>query len=258
MTEKSTKKSTLIDPEKQVIRWAEALIATHNIRSEQDFTTLLEHYKKLHKKLNHVITISDMQQNKLNTLRKNLVEKNTALQHANVQLEGLSIQDGLTGIANRRCFDNFLEKEWVRLTRQQQPISLIMIDIDFFKRYNDTYGHQSGDTCLQKVAVALRTALKRRTDLVARYGGEEFVIVLPETNSQGAKELAEAARKHINQLNIFHGSSATCDHVTISAGVATMIPNADTTPISLIYSADQALYQAKNLGRDCVILGTAQ
>jgi diguanylate cyclase (GGDEF)-like protein len=130
------------------------------------------------------------------------------------------------------------------------PLSLILCDIDFFKKYNDTYGHQAGDACLRKVANALTFCAKRSVDLVARYGGEEFAVILPNTTTAGASQVAEEIREFVNSLKIPHAQSAVSEHVTLSLGVASMEPTLDTSPSMLIATADAALYRAKAAGRN--------
>ncbi|MCU7835263.1 MAG: diguanylate cyclase [gamma proteobacterium symbiont of Taylorina sp.] len=167
-------------------------------------------------------------------------------------LKNLSNLDGLTSISNRYCFDNYLNNEWQRAMRSDEPLSLILMDIDFFKQYNDHYGHLAGDDCLKQVAQSLDCSIKRSTDFVARYGGEEFVAVLPKTSSDDAIILAEIFRKNIEKLVIKHEFSSTEQHVTISLGVATMIPERNTLPQLLIEAADRNLYKAKESGRNQV------
>ncbi len=174
------------------------------------------------------------------------------LAEANRVLERLSSLDGLTGVPNRRHFDQLLHKEWQRAIRHGASISIIMLDIDFFKLFNDTYGHQGGDECLQQVARTLERSVQRETDMVARYGGEEFAAILPETGVRGALAVAEAMRTNVEALKIPHENSKITDHVTISVGVATTMPERGSRPKDLISSADQALYDAKNNGRNRV------
>lgn len=175
------------------------------------------------------------------------------LQIANQELEALATIDELTQIANRRHFDRYLNTEWRRLARDRAPISLILADVDYFKGYNDSYGHLVGDFCLQQVAKALRDSVKRVTDLVARYGGEEFTVVLPNTDLEGAVYVAEAIQAEIRALAIAHSSSTVSPYVSLSLGVASIIPTLNQDPQVLIASADRALYQAKTEGRDCLI-----
>ncbi|BBD09114.1 diguanylate cyclase domain-containing protein [Desulfovibrio ferrophilus] len=167
-------------------------------------------------------------------------------------LRDLSALDGLTGIPNRRRFDEFLNMEWLRSRRSQSPVSLIMADIDHFKAYNDNYGHAEGDECLRQVARALKFCIKRPSDLIARYGGEEFAAILAETETDGAEHLAEDIRNAVESLNIPHAHSLVTDHVTISVGVATLVPGALKDPEFLIKKADAMLYEAKENGRNQV------
>lgn len=180
------------------------------------------------------------------------------LAEANLILQRLSSLDGLTGIPNRRRFDEALRSEWQRAIRHSTSISLIMLDIDYFKLYNDRYGHQGGDECLKCVARTLDESARRESDIVARYGGEEFAVILPETGAKGAVEVAEIMRGNIEQRNIPHESSKVSDHVTVSMGVATWVPERDSEPEELISMADQALYRAKENGRNQVKSYTLQ
>ncbi|MDX2228872.1 MAG: PleD family two-component system response regulator [Leptolyngbyaceae cyanobacterium bins.349] len=173
-----------------------------------------------------------------------------ALQAANQELQRLAHMDGLTQVANRRSFDNCLMQEWRRLAREQQPLTLILCDVDFFKRYNDTYGHQVGDDCLRNVARAISTVLKRPGDLVARYGGEEFAIILPNTPLAGAFHVAVEIKSSIRALEMIHSASPISKFVTLSVGISTAIPLGDFPPMSLLTAADRALYRAKQEGRN--------
>lgn len=179
-----------------------------------------------------------------------LAETNSKLQEANEILHSISMRDGLTGIGNRRCFDETIEKEWKRSMRHLRPVSLLLMDIDYFKAYNDKYGHLCGDDCLKKVAKSISENLKRPGDLSARYGGEEFAVLLPDTNKSSAVIVAESIRSAIKELGIIHEGSKVCSHVTISIGIATIIPEQGSIPTLLIDFADTALYQAKREGRD--------
>ncbi len=175
------------------------------------------------------------------------------LEQANKNLEELAVIDSLTKIANRRKFDQYLATEWKRLTREKNPLSLILCDVDHFKLYNDTYGHQAGDRCLRKVAQAISKAIKRPADLVARYGGEEFAVVLPNTNVEGAKYLAQQIRLQVEAIKIPHINSPVDLYITLSLGVASCIPIKDTEVYGLVAAADQGLYQAKERGRNQVV-----
>ena len=181
-----------------------------------------------------------------------LVELNRALFSANERLKELSSLDGLTGISNRRGFDERLEEEWNRGRRSVTPLSLILLDIDFFKFYNDTYGHLAGDECLISVANSFKKTLHRPADSLARYGGEEFAVILPETNEEGALKIAEDLRKAAESMGLQHETSKVADHVTVSLGSATMIPSEGSAPSDLIDAADKALYRAKEEGRNRV------
>jgi len=167
-------------------------------------------------------------------------------------LENLAVIDQLTGIPNRRRFDDVLENEWRRAKRASTFLSLIMIDIDYFKQFNDTYGHTDGDECLRMVAKTLGNTSQRAADFVARYGGEEFVVILPDTAIDPAVHVADKIRINIECLNIPHASSQVADHVTVSLGVAAVIPQANTSPAHLIETADKCLYEAKEGGRNQV------
>jgi diguanylate cyclase (GGDEF)-like protein len=173
----------------------------------------------------------------------------TQLEEANRKLDQLARLDGLTGIPNRRALDEWLAGEGARALRQRQSVSLLMIDIDDFKRYNDFYGHLEGDTCLKVVAKTLSESLLRTTDFVARYGGEEFVVVLHDTDLEGARIVAERLKDAIDALAIPHQMASAVKHVSISLGVASQVPGADRTIEDLLQAADQALYRAKALGR---------
>ncbi len=172
--------------------------------------------------------------------------------------EKMSVQDGLTGIANRRLFDRMLGAGWRRAQRDRRPLSLLMIDVDHFKSYNDTYGHPKGDACLRSIAGALQGVVNRPDDLVARYGGEEFAVLLPGTDRSGARVIAEAVCSAVEMLRLPHSGSNLGDHhVTISVGVATATPGGTGAPDSLVELADASLYEAKNGGRNRVYQAAA-
>lgn len=179
-----------------------------------------------------------------------LEELKVQLEEKNRVLESLSWLDGLTGVANRRRFDQAIANEWRRAARTARTMGAIMADVDFFKRFNDRLGHQQGDDCLIRVARALAATVRRPGDLLARYGGEEFVALLPETDEEGACVMAEQLRGAVEALGIAHPKSDVAAHVTISLGVATATAVRDGDPTSLIGRADAALYEAKRLGRN--------
>ena len=187
-------------------------------------------------------------------LERKVAERTHELELSNAKLASLSTSDGLTGIANRRRFDEVLASEWIRATRSGQPLALGMLDVDWFKNYNDHYGHQAGDECLRRVAAVLSSCVCRTGDLVARYGGEEFVFIAPATDSDSALVMARKILETLENLILPHALS-TYGCVTASIGVAAMIPEGTNLPADLIRIADQALYRAKQAGRNQAILG---
>ena len=188
----------------------------------------------------------------INGLLQRIIGHEELLFAANNKLLEQSLTDSLTGLSNRRNFDEYMEKEWVRLQRSELPLSIIMGDVDYFKKYNDAYGHQQGDVCLQTLATALTNVVKRPTDLVSRYGGEEFVVVLPETDAEGALHVAGKICREVRGLKMEHAVSAVCPWVTISVGVATIIPHGQANSDYVVRMADEALYLAKEQGRNRV------
>ena len=195
---------------------------------------------------------------KINAMRR-LVEMQRALvgvtqklNDANKELQRLSTTDGLTNLANRRFFDEISAREWRRCERMKKPLALVMIDVDHFKKYNDTYGHQEGDACLKSVAAQVARAAPRASDLAARYGGEEFVLVLSDTTVDGAKWVANHIRQHVADLKMPH-SSSSIGHVSVSCGVASLLPMEGMTFDILLKAADEALYKAKEQGRNTVV-----
>ena len=202
-----------------------------------DYVTKPIHWAVLRQRVRHLIEQSYLRQK---------------LEAANQELQRLVSIDGLTQMANRRCLDDYLDQECKRASREQIPISLVLCDIDFFKNYNDNYGHQEGDHCLQEVAQAISKSTNRPADLVARYGGEEFVIVLPNTDAQGSVNVAIRATEVMRSLKLPHSYSKVAPYVTISCGVATLLPSQEFEPTDLLKAADQALYKAKAEGRNCV------
>lgn len=181
-----------------------------------------------------------------------LSESQSQLETLNQRLLELANQDGLTGLANRRVFDERFLEEWGRASRHLRPLSHIMIDVDHFKAFNDRYGHLAGDECLQRIAPALKANVGRTADLVARYGGEEFVVILPETTADGAWGVAEAMRSAVWSLAIPHEASSAETRVTVSLGVACATPFPSGNPEVLLVAADQCLYEAKSGGRNRV------
>lgn len=171
------------------------------------------------------------------------------------ELEALSFKDGLTGVANRRMFDSIMAAEWANAKLNHQPLSIIMLDIDYFKQYNDHYGHIQGDDCLRRVAAILSSATRRSRDFFARFGGEEFMLVLPDTDEPDAINIAERCRTLICKERIPHEKSEVVPMVTVSLGVSTIIPTDKDDPIRFIEEVDKRLYQAKQRGRNCIANG---
>ncbi|GAB5605810.1 diguanylate cyclase [Sideroxyarcus sp. TK5] len=187
-------------------------------------------------------------------MQRKLVDVTQKLDGANAELLRLSTTDALTGIANRRSLDSFLEREWRRCLRMKKPLALVMMDIDYFKLFNDKYGHQTGDDCLKKVADRIARAAPRGTDLAARFGGEEFTLVLGETDQDGAMWIAERVRQMVADLKVPHYATGS-KFVSISCGVVSVLPDDKVSLEILVKSADAALYQAKRSGRDRVVAG---
>ncbi len=193
-------------------------------------------------------------QQELQRINRDLDLANKELDYANHQLRLAVNHDGLTKIANRRRFDEYFEQTWLQALRDQSNLTLILCDIDYFKLFNDTYGHVEGDRCLQQVAETLETVIKRPMDLAARYGGEEFAMILPNTNLQGGLVIAENLLTAIKQLGISHASSPVRDHITLSIGISTLMPTPERTAQTLLTAADIALYEAKQLGRARIVV----
>lgn len=203
-----------------------------------DFVTKPIHWAVLRQRVRRLIQQAQLQQQ---------------LEAANRMLQHLATTDALTQLANRRQFDLQLDHEWRLMAREQTPLSLILCDIDFFKRYNDANGHQAGDECLRQVSRVIEAAVKHPSDLAARYGGEEFAIVLPNTRLEGAVQVAETIRARVKALQLPHSHSPLHPHITFSLGVTSLFPHQATQPPeALIKAADTALYQAKAAGRDRV------
>ncbi|MEH2418489.1 PleD family two-component system response regulator [Nostoc sp.] len=177
-------------------------------------------------------------------------QRNKLLETAYQDLQHLANVDGLTELANRRRFDDYLHTQWINLVQKESPLSMILCDIDFFKFYNDKYGHPAGDICLQKVGALLSLKAQKHQDLVARYGGEEFAVIMPYTPASGAVHIAAAIQAGIKDLQIVHDGSFVSQYLTLSMGIATIVPTWESSPSDLIVLADKALYQAKDGGRD--------
>jgi diguanylate cyclase (GGDEF)-like protein len=190
---------------------------------------------------------------RLDQMRRKVLEISNELSAANLRLETLSQQDGLTGIANRRAFDFLMDRHFLTAVRRRDALSVVLCDIDHFKAYNDHYGHVGGDECLRQVAAALARSCKRAIDVAARYGGEEFALLLPDTPAAGALHVAQAARHELAALALPHAGSPTSSVVTFSAGIATFSAEVDKASSDLTRRADEALYRAKHLGRDRVV-----
>ena len=172
------------------------------------------------------------------------------LEELNMQLLKLANIDGLTGIANRRHFDERLGVEWLRALRNRRPLTLIMFDVDWFKQFNDKFGHLEGDECLKRIAYAAQQIICRPADIIARYGGEEFIVLLPETDTSGAQKVAEKLRTEIENLHLPNADSTVSPYITISLGVTTLVPVANSVPGDCIKLVDEALYRAKDAGRN--------
>ena len=201
---------------------------------------------ELHKQLKQKNELLQQEINQCNLIEKNLYV-------ANQQLKKLVVTDSLTKVANRLRFDRYLSQEWKRLTRDKVPLGLIFCDVDYFKLYNDRYGHQAGDYCLTQVAKAISLAVQRPADLVARYGGEEFAVILPNIDSAGTICVAHKIKVSVGSLSIKHELSDVSDYVTLSQGVTNIVPSHQITPDSLIAVADLALYDAKKQGRNRIV-----
>jgi diguanylate cyclase (GGDEF)-like protein/PAS domain S-box-containing protein len=192
----------------------------------------------------------------LETMQSALNSANEQLLNANFELSRMAQMDGLTGVANRRAFDLTLEREWERAARNNRPLALLMVDVDHFKKFNDGYGHQAGDECLKQVAALLRQSVERPADFVARYGGEEFAVILPDTDSQGAMEVAGRLHRLLADAAITHAYSDTSAIVTVSAGAAALLPLHGVKADVLLATADRALYRAKEGGRNRTVAAT--
>ena len=184
-----------------------------------------------------------------------LQESNQELQDENEKLEHMTLEDPLTQLYNRRYFEMHLEKEWRRAVREKLTLTLIVIDVDYFKLFNDTYGHAEGDECLKTIAEELKRSLHRPNDVIARIGGEEFVALLPEIDEQGALTVAKSMQDKLKKAAIVHATSPVSDHITVSIGIASAVPGDGVTALGLFKAADKALYKAKTKGRNQLVVG---
>jgi len=215
-------------------------------------TTLFEEIGDFKKALYHCKKCHNVEKERLFQEIARMRQAKKSLEKANKKLKALLSIDPLTGVANRRGFNRVLSREWRRAVRDRTPLSLILIDVDFFKEFNDNQGHLAGDKCLMQIACTLADTVKRPGDFVARFGGEEFVVILPNTSSRGARLLAEQMRKRIESLEIIHKSLKASKSVTISLGTATVVPSRNSSPEELFNAADKALYRSKREGRNRV------
>lgn len=258
----------IFDDEDQLIAHVENVLKDENhIKNPlyKEYAALFNGYKRLYKQFSRILKISDRQQIELKESREKISRCNYELMReiqerkrieeelklANAELERMASIDGLTQVANRRFFDEYIRIQWTSMFRKKSPLSLIMCDIDFFKKFNDTYGHAAGDECLKQVANALQRSVMRPIDLVARYGGEEFCVVLPDTDCNGAYFVAKRIHSEIGQLRLNH--LQVKQPITISIGFSWKLPCKGSSPECLLAEADQALYQAKMQGRNRII-----
>ena len=188
----------------------------------------------------------------LNASKRKIELQKLALEHANQKLQLISLKDPLTGLWNRRYYDDTINKEWLRCLKNKKPISMLLLDVDYFKEYNDFYGHKKGDECLIQIAQAAKNVFKRSSDSVARYGGEEFVIII-EANKDEAINTANILRKNIENMKIYHQLSSVSPWVTVSIGVTSTIPGNKFSYKEFFLTVDKALYQAKDAGRNQVV-----
>jgi diguanylate cyclase (GGDEF)-like protein len=222
--------------EKKVVIDAENILASKTLSTTTDaehYKQLLDEYKKLLRQMRSMIKISDITQQRLNSMSNDL--------------EILSNHDELTQLYNRRFFNETYEKEWYNAMRSGSPLGILMIDVDNFKEYNDTYGHLQGDECLKEIAMAIKKSANRSGDLAARFGGDEFIVLLPNTNTEGCSFFAKKILANVSSLNLLDAYK----DVTVSIGTGYIIPKDDMEMDILLNKADEALYQAKNEGRSC-------
>ncbi len=224
------------------------------LRSFRDIATIEQQKQDLDVALEHLKEAQEKLQAYSYTLEIEVSKRTAELEQSNRELLRLAMLDGLTMIPNRRHFDSYIEEQWTLLSQLQQPLSLIVLDVDCFKLYNDHYGHLAGDDCLKQVAQAIDRALQRPTDIVARFGGEEFAVVLPLTTTQGAQQVAQSIAREIDHLQLSHAYSLVGNRITLSQGISSMIPSTQFSLKTLIATADLALYQAKQKGRNQVFV----
>jgi diguanylate cyclase (GGDEF)-like protein len=252
--------SSLLQPEQEFLFVASALAITTVMAIANSFQ------RRRRKNLAQIYKVQAEQNRIIRRQQQTLDLRARELAHANEALRQLSLVDGLTGVANRRCFNDTLRREWLRHARvaalgqrgadplHHTGLALLLIDIDAFKAYNDHYGHSAGDHCLRQVADAIRSATLRLTDLTARYGGEEFAVLLPDTDVEGAEKVARRIMGNLQALNIAHDDSPVAPRVTVSLGIAHVGNETRMEAEALLQLADQALYQAKNQGRNRIMV----
>jgi diguanylate cyclase (GGDEF)-like protein len=223
------------------------------VKRNDELGILAREFNRMLEKLGEMNTVMEAINDQLIKDISKRQEMENKLQDANRELHRLASVDGLTQLSNRRRFDEYLNIEWRRAMRDDHPLSLVIFDVDFFKPYNDTYGHQAGDECLKSIAGVINACIRRGSDLAARYGGEEFALVLPGTDIRGAVQIAESIREKVLGLAIPHEASSVVRSVTLSAGVACVTPRRDTPADILVRTADKALYKAKDRGRNMTV-----
>lgn len=223
------------------------------VNNQLQLQTLRRTLEKRNQSLNKAMEDLEGAYNESSDLRNRLEKANRELRTANHKLEALATIDGLTQIANRRCFDDYFAQKWQECLQMRQPIAVLLGDIDFFKPYNDHYGHQMGDRCLCQVAKTIENSLLRSDDLAARYGGEEFVVVLPHTSIEGTENIANRILENIRNLAIAHATSSVSPTISLSVGAHVLTPTEAIAPNTLVECCDQALYFAKEQGRDRLI-----
>lgn len=233
--------SNIFIKEDGVVQESEKLILAHTFESTKDekhYEHLLDEYKHLLNQVKHMVRMSDLMGAKLKSVSS--------------KLDKMSKTDFLTGLYNRRFFDEFYLREWQGTMRTSKFLSILIVDIDHFKEYNDTYGHLLGDKCLQAVAYALKTSIKRPRDFIARFGGEEFVCLLPETDMPGAQCVARRFLSRVEAIEVPLENQDGIVKATVSIGVSSLIPSKEISPNDFLQAADDALYIAKGEGRNCI------